>query len=187
MCAPTAGPTEGLGSARELVMGCILAWAGIWGQKAAQDPGPPACHPTVRWQAGGPGRMPGIWPRILGPPDQPGEGGGGRGETPWLLCASFARGGQATVHLGNGRLCHSFHGCSRRGPPPQIQKESSPTYPQKCPHQTPRPTRRPMPRSSEHGPSGRHGSAIEGSSAGQLAHDKSVCSLCRPMQEARPS
>ena len=94
-------------------------------------------------------------------------GGGGRGETPWLHCATFARGAQATVQLGNARRCHGFHGSSRRPPPHQIKKQGFSTVPQKCQHQNTKPTRRFMPRSSKHGPSGRDGKASFGSSAEQ--------------------
>ena len=70
----------------------LQKWAGIGCQKAGQDLGPPAWDPTVRYQAGGPRRMPGKWPHIVGPPDQPGEGGGWAGrDTLGVLCSFDTR------------------------------------------------------------------------------------------------
>ena len=59
--------------------------------------------------------MSGKCPRILGPPDRPGEGRGEGGcETPWLPYSTFTRGGQGTVHLGRTRRCHGSCGSSGR-------------------------------------------------------------------------
>ena len=69
---------------------------------------------TVRYQAGGPRRVPGKWPHIVGPPDQPGEGwGGGQGETPWAFGSVSTRGAQAPGQPRNTRGRHGIQGTSR--------------------------------------------------------------------------
>ena len=125
----------------------------------------------MRYQAGGPRRMPGKWPHIVGPPDQPGEGGGG-GARHHGCSVQLSRGGQAAVQLRNTRRCHGIHGTSRRAPAQQLKKQRSPTVSQIYAQQSLRPTTKPMPGSSKCGPSGREGTDSEGSSAGQLGHDK---------------
>ena len=94
-------------------------WAGIWGQKVGQDLGPPAWDPTVRYQAGGPRWMPGNWPHFVGPPNQPGEGGGRRGDTHRVFGLVSTRWRHATRQPRNTRGCQFIQGPAGN---PVIQK-----------------------------------------------------------------